>query len=120
MGAKIGRWQLDNFEQKQNEDDEEDEADASSAVVTESWSHAITAEAEHKDQNDQKNKHYLFSPYGEDSPDVWCDAYFVANAIKNDFSAGLPVGCNFLYRPRHHTSLGGAFGRKWPTSSACG
>jgi hypothetical protein len=60
MGVKIGRWQLDNFEQKQNDNDEQDEADASSAVVAEPWSHAITTEAEHKNQNDQKNKHYCF------------------------------------------------------------
>jgi len=86
MGAKIGRWQLDNLEQEQNENDEQDEADASSAVVTEPWSHTITTEAEHKNQNDQKNKHYLFSPYGESSPDVWCDAEFVTNAI-NLFSS---------------------------------
>ena len=90
IGAKIERWQLDNFEQEKNENDGEDEADASSAVVAEPWSHAITAEAEHKDQNDQKNKHYLFSPYGEDSPDVWCDACFVANAMKFIFFVRLP------------------------------
>jgi hypothetical protein len=59
---------LDDFEQQQEEDDGEDEADASSTVVAEPWPHAITTETEHKDQNNQKDKHFLFSPYGEDSP----------------------------------------------------
>jgi hypothetical protein len=61
-------WQLDDFEQEQDEDDGEDEAEASSAVVAESWAHAITTKAEHKNQDDQKDKHCLFSPFGEDSP----------------------------------------------------
>jgi hypothetical protein len=95
MGAKIGRWQLDDFEQEKNENDGEDEADASSTVIAEPWSHAITTEAEHKNQDDQKNKHYLFSPYGEDSPDVWCDADFVTNAIKLGFFLGCLGGCRF-------------------------
>ena len=47
---------LDDFEQEQDEDDGEDEADASAAVVAESWSHAITTKAEHKNQNDQKDE----------------------------------------------------------------
>jgi len=94
MGAKIGRWQLDNLEQEKNENDEQNEADASSAVVAESWPHAIATKAEHKNQNDQKNKHYLFSPRGEDSPDVWCDAYFVTNAIKLVFSSGCLSVCD--------------------------
>jgi hypothetical protein len=67
----MGDLQLDNFEQKQNENDGEDEADASSTVVAEPWSHAITTKAKHENQNDQKDKHYWFSPCGEDSPDVW-------------------------------------------------
>ena len=45
---------LDEFEQEKNENDGEDEADATASVVAESWSHAITTEAEHKDQDDQK------------------------------------------------------------------
>ena len=51
---------LDNLHQKQDEDDEKDERDSASAVVTDAWSHAITTEAEHKNQNDQKDKHSLF------------------------------------------------------------
>ena len=51
---------LDYFHQKQDENDEEDERDSASAVVTDAWSHAITTEAEHKNQNDQKDKHSLF------------------------------------------------------------
>ena len=98
MGVKIGRWQLDNFEQKQNDNDEQDEADASSAVVAEPWSHAITTEAEHKDQNNQKDKHSLFSPYGENSPDVWCDAEFVTNAIKLVLLLGCLDGCELSSR----------------------
>ena len=86
IGAKIERWQLDNFEQEKNENDGEDEADASSAVVAESWAHAITTKAEHENQDDQKDKHSLSSPYGEDSPDGWCDACFVAGAIIFGFS----------------------------------
>jgi hypothetical protein len=54
------RFALDDFEQQQEEDDGEDEADASSTVVAEPWPHAITTEAEHKDQNDQKDKHFYF------------------------------------------------------------
>jgi hypothetical protein len=72
---------LDDFEQEQNENDGENEADASAAVVAEPRSHAITTKAEHKNQNDQKDKHCLFSPYGEDSTDERCDADFVTNAI---------------------------------------
>ena len=49
-------WLLDDFEQEQNEDDGEDEAEASAAVVPESWSHAITTKAEHKNQNDQEDE----------------------------------------------------------------
>jgi hypothetical protein len=59
---------LDDFEQKQNENDEKDEAESAAAIVTKPWSHTIPAEAEHKNQNDQKDKHCL-SPYGEISPD---------------------------------------------------
>lgn len=57
----MGYRKLDDFEQQEDEDDGEDEADASAAVVSEPWSHAITAEAEHKYQNDQKDKHSFFS-----------------------------------------------------------
>jgi hypothetical protein len=46
---------LDDFEQEQKQDDGEEEADAAAAVVAESWSHAITTKAEHKNQNDQKD-----------------------------------------------------------------
>ena len=47
---------LDDFEQEQDENNGEDEANASAAVVAESWSHAITTKAEHKNQNDQKDE----------------------------------------------------------------
>lgn len=57
----MGYRKLDDFEQQQDEDDGEEEADASATVVSEPWSHAITAEAEHKDQNNQKDKHSFFS-----------------------------------------------------------
>jgi hypothetical protein len=63
LGAGGEEWaiaKLDDFEKKQNEDDDEDERDSAASVVAESWSHAITTEAEHKDQNEQKDKHYLF------------------------------------------------------------
>jgi len=46
----------DDFEQEQDENNGEDEANASAAVVAESWSHAITTKAEHKNQNDQKDE----------------------------------------------------------------
>jgi hypothetical protein len=60
---------LEDFEQEEDQNDGEDERDASAAVIAEPWSHAITTEAEHKDQNDQKKDHVVFSPFGEDSPD---------------------------------------------------
>ena len=44
------------FEQDQDEDDCENEANASAAVVAEPWAHAVTAKAEHKNQNDQKDE----------------------------------------------------------------
>jgi hypothetical protein len=64
----MGLPQLDNLHQEQDEDDEQDEADAASAVVAEARSHAITAKAEHQNQNEQKDKHLYFSPFGEISP----------------------------------------------------
>jgi hypothetical protein len=48
------RQLLDYFEQEKDEDNEQDEADASAAIVTNAWPHTITTEAEHKNQNDQK------------------------------------------------------------------
>lgn len=56
----MGQRLLYDFEQKQNEDDGKDQRDASTAVVSEPWSHAIPAESEHKYQNDQKDKHLSF------------------------------------------------------------
>jgi hypothetical protein len=56
----MGYRELDDFEKEQNENDDEDERDSAASVVAESRSHAITTEAEHKDQNEQKDKHYLF------------------------------------------------------------
>jgi hypothetical protein len=58
---------LDDFEQEQDEDNCEDEAKASTSVIAESRTHAITAKAEHKNQDDQKDNHYSLSPYREDS-----------------------------------------------------
>jgi hypothetical protein len=57
----MGYRKLDDFEQQEDEDDDKDEADSSATVVSEPRSHAITTEAEHKDQNDQKDKHSFFS-----------------------------------------------------------
>jgi hypothetical protein len=51
---------LDDFEQKQDEDDGEDEGDAAPAVVADPWSHSITAEAKHEDQDNQKEDHFVF------------------------------------------------------------
>jgi hypothetical protein len=65
----MGCRRLKDFEQEEDEDDREDEREATAAVVAEPWSHAITTEAEHKNQNDQQNNHVVFSPFGEDSPD---------------------------------------------------
>jgi hypothetical protein len=53
----MGYRTLDDFEQQEDEDDGEDKANASAAVVSEPRSHAVTTEAEHEDQNDQKDKH---------------------------------------------------------------
>jgi hypothetical protein len=65
----MGLPQLDNLHQEQDEDDEQDEADAASAVVAEARSHAITAKAEHQNQNEQEDKHLYFLRFGEISPD---------------------------------------------------
>jgi hypothetical protein len=56
----MGDGQLDDFEQEQNENDGEDERDSATAVVAESWPHTVTAKAEHKNQDDQKDEHLLF------------------------------------------------------------
>jgi hypothetical protein len=84
---------LDDLHQEQDENDKEDETDASTTVVAETWSHAVTTEAEHKDQDEQQDKHYLFSPCGEDSPDGGCDAGFVISGIKSVFSPGCLILC---------------------------
>jgi hypothetical protein len=68
LGRRMG-IRLNDFEEKQDEDDDEDEADAAAAVVAESRSHAIAAKAEHQNQNNQKDEHFLLSPFGENSPD---------------------------------------------------
>jgi hypothetical protein len=60
---------LYDLHQEQNEDDEEDQADAAAAVVADTRTHAIAAKAEHQDQDNQKDEHCCFSPFGEDSPD---------------------------------------------------
>jgi hypothetical protein len=88
-------WLLDDLEQEQDEYDGEDEAEASAAVVAESRAHAITTKAEHKNQDDQKDKHYSGSPCGEDSP-CRCDADFVTGAIIFVFSSGCLSGRIFL------------------------
>jgi hypothetical protein len=56
----MGLPQLDNLHKKEDENDEKDEADAAASVVAEARSHAITAKAEHQNQNDQKDKHLFF------------------------------------------------------------
>lgn len=70
---------LDDLHKQQDEDDEQDKADSAAAVVSETRSHAIAAKAEHQNQDEQKNKHLCFSPFGEVSPDEGCDADFVVN-----------------------------------------
>jgi hypothetical protein len=52
--AKKELFQLDNLHQEQDEDDEKDDRDSAASVVAESWSHTITTEAEHQNQDDQK------------------------------------------------------------------
>jgi hypothetical protein len=75
----MGLQQLDNLHQEQDEDDEQDEADAASAVVAEARSHAITAKAEHQNQNEQEDKHLVFSVRRNFAR--WrCDADFVTDA----------------------------------------
>jgi hypothetical protein len=68
MLRRTGLSQLDNLHQEQDENDEQDKADAAAAVVAEARSHAITAKAEHQNQNEQEDKHLYFSPFGEVSP----------------------------------------------------
>jgi hypothetical protein len=51
---------LDDFEKKEEQNYGEDEADAASAVVAETWTHAVTTEAEQQNQDDQKDKHFYF------------------------------------------------------------
>ena len=61
-GAKNGiSSALDNFEQKQDEDDGEDERDATAAVIAKPGSHAVSAKAKHKNQDDQNDEHLSFS-----------------------------------------------------------
>ena len=60
---------LYHLHKQQDEDDEQDEADAAATVVSESRSHAIAPKAEHQNQNEQKDKHLCFLPFGEISPD---------------------------------------------------
>jgi hypothetical protein len=78
-GAKNGiSVRQESPEQKHDENDEQNKAETAAAVVTESWSHAVSTEAEHKDQNDQKNKHCSFSVRRRFA--TWrCDADFVKN-----------------------------------------
>ena len=52
---------LDDFEQKQDENDGEDKAKTSATVVTEAGTHAISTKAEHQNQNDQNDEHFTFS-----------------------------------------------------------
>ena len=114
----MGLPQLDNLHQEQDEDDEQDEADAASAVVAEARSHAITAKAEHQNQNEQKDKHLYFFSVRRNFALWRCDADFVAGAIENsaavqilvtrepDLPLPLPTGgilrvsylCSLIYR----------------------
>ena len=57
---------LDNFEKEQDEHDGKDEAEATSTVVSETWTHAVTAEAEQQNQDDQKDEHFYFSVPAKD------------------------------------------------------
>jgi hypothetical protein len=90
----MGYQRLDEFEQEKDDDDGEDEADASAAVVAEPWSHAITTEAEHKNQDDQKDKHFYFSVRRRFA--IWrCDAGFITSARKSVFERGCLSVCDF-------------------------
>jgi hypothetical protein len=68
---------LDDFEEQQDENDGKDEADAATTVVSETWTHAVTTEAEQQNQNKQNEQHLFFSHFGERSPFALCDADFV-------------------------------------------
>jgi hypothetical protein len=48
---------LENFEQQKDDNDHQDKRNASSSVVADAGTHAITAKAKHKNQNDKKNQH---------------------------------------------------------------
>jgi hypothetical protein len=52
---------LNDSKEKQDENDEQDEADAAAAVVTESWTQAITSKTEHQNQDDKKDQHFRVS-----------------------------------------------------------
>jgi hypothetical protein len=45
----------DYVKQKENEHDDEDKGNAAAAVIADAWSHAITAEAEDQNKDEQKN-----------------------------------------------------------------
>ena len=51
---------LDDFKQKQDENDGKDQAEAAATVVSQTWTHTVASEAEDDDQDDQKDKHFLF------------------------------------------------------------
>jgi len=75
MGSPGLSHRLDDFEKEQDKNDGKDEAEAASTVVSETWTHAVTTEAEQQNQNKQKDEHFT-SPFGESSPFALCDAYF--------------------------------------------
>lgn len=58
---------LDYSEQKKNQNDEQYEADTAAAVITKSWTQAITSKTEHQNQDNKKNQHFRVSVGGEDS-----------------------------------------------------
>jgi hypothetical protein len=81
----------DDFEQKQNEDDGEDEGDAAAAVITEPWSHTVSAEAKHEYQDDQKNEeHFVLRSAKVRLKE--CDADSDGDGRKKPIRLGCPMG----------------------------
>jgi hypothetical protein len=66
LSGMFGEWaprlnhRLDDFEKEQDEHDGENETEATSTVVSETWTHAVTTEAEQQNQDDQKDEHFYF------------------------------------------------------------
>jgi hypothetical protein len=60
MGSPGLSHRLDDFEKEQDKNDGKDKAEAASTVVSETWTHAVTTEAEQQNQNKQKDEHFTF------------------------------------------------------------